>query len=201
MTFEPGHHLRAHRRRFGVPYTHHAIMVDGGQVVEFGGSPLNKAAMEITRMPYARFADNCRVHVVRHDDHNAESAVRRAEWLLSCPPTRRYNGIGFNCEHVARWCATGWETESLQVRHRIFGGKAAFIGLPLMFWLAWAQRTNRRLPRWARLVAGANIAATVVTQYLYHNGIRHFNKHLRENRPPELRGPANVIGAPDKQNT
>jgi hypothetical protein len=73
------------------------------------------------------------VNVVHHDDHDPALAMRRAKWLVSCPPPRPYHGIGFNCEHVARWCATGWETESLQIRHRVFGGKSVFVGLLLMF--------------------------------------------------------------------
>jgi Lecithin retinol acyltransferase len=187
MSFEPGDHLRDHRRRFGVPYTHHAIKVRDEQVVEFGGSTVNKAAMGIGYAPYERFTTGLRVDVVHHDGHDAALAIRRAEWLVSCPPTRRYNGIGFNCEHVARWCATGWETESLQIRHGIFGGKYLFVGLPLVFWLAWAQRTNRRLPNWAWLIVGANVAATIVTQHHYHGEIRHFNEHIRANCPRELR--------------
>jgi hypothetical protein len=169
MPFQPGDHLRDHRRRVCVPYTHHAIKVHDGQVIEFGGSTADKGAMGIRPAPYEGFALG-QVDVVPHDDHDPELAVRRAEWLVSCPPPRRYNGIGFNCEHVARWCATGWETESLQIRYRIFGGKSVFVGLPLMFWLAWAQRTNRQLPGWAWLIVGGNIAATIVTQYLYHGG-------------------------------
>jgi hypothetical protein len=190
MPFRPGDHLRDHRRRFGVPYTHHAIKVHDEQVIEFGGSTANKAAMGIACAPYERFATGRKVDVVRHDGHDAELSIRRAEWLLSCPPTRRYNGIGFNCEHVARWCATGWETESLQIRRRIFGGKYLFVGLPLMFWLAWAQRTNQRLSIWAWLIVGANIAATFVTQYHYHGEIRRFNEHIRANCPRELRANA-----------
>jgi hypothetical protein len=80
--------------------------------------------------------------------------------------------------------------QSLQIRHRVFGCKSMFVGLLLMLRVAWAKPTNRRPPTWVELVAGANVAATVVTQYLYHNEIRHFVKHIRENCPRELRGPA-----------
>lgn len=190
MPFEPGDHLRDHRRRFGVPYTHHAIKVHDEQVIEFGGSTADKAAMGIAPAPYERFAIGHKVDVVHHDGHDAESAVRRAECLVLCPPTRQYNGIGFNCEHVARWCATGWETESLQVRHRIFGGKYLCVGLPLTVWLAWARRANRRLSYGTWLVVGANLAATIAAQYHYHGEIRRFNEHIRANCPLELRANA-----------
>jgi hypothetical protein len=94
MPFRAGDHLCDHRRRFGVPYTHHAIKVHDEQVIEFGGSTANKAAMGIACAPYERFATGRKVDVVRHDAQDAELSIRRAEWLLSCPPTRRYNGIG-----------------------------------------------------------------------------------------------------------
>ena len=184
--YQPGDLLRVHRRRYGVPYTHYAINFPDDRVVEFGGSTANKPAMGVEFGPLELFAKQDRVDVVHHDDHDAALAMRRAEWLVSCPPTRHYNGIGFKCEHVARWCATGWETESLQIRHGVFGGKSVLVGLSLLLWVAWARGTNRQMPSWVRLVAGANFAATVVTQYLYHNEIRHFVKHIRENCPREL---------------
>jgi hypothetical protein len=81
--------------------------------VEFGGSTVNKPAMGVDFGPFERFKDGDPVDVVRHDDHDPALVMRRAEWLVSCPPPRTYHGIGFNCEHVACWCATGWETESL----------------------------------------------------------------------------------------
>jgi hypothetical protein len=102
MPFEPGDHLRDHRRRFGVPYTHHAIKVHDERVIEFGGSTADKAAMGIACSPYERFATGRKVDLVQHDDHDAALTVQRAEWLLSCPPTRRYNGIGFMSPDGAR---------------------------------------------------------------------------------------------------
>jgi hypothetical protein len=51
MAFRAGDHLCDHRRRFGVPYTHHAIKVHHEQVIEFGGSTVNKAAMGIACAP------------------------------------------------------------------------------------------------------------------------------------------------------
>jgi hypothetical protein len=45
MAFQPGDHLRVHRRRYGVPYTHHAINFPDCQVIEFGGSTKDKPAM------------------------------------------------------------------------------------------------------------------------------------------------------------
>jgi hypothetical protein len=33
--------------------------------------------------------------------------MNRAHWLVENPPPTTYNLLGYNCEHVAHWCATG----------------------------------------------------------------------------------------------
>ncbi len=167
-------------------------MFPGAQIVEFAGSTANKPAMRIERGAYEDFAKTDRVDVVNPPDHNPALAMRRAEWLVECPPPRQYDGIGFNCEHVARWCANGWETESLQIRHKLFGARAALIGTPLLFWLAYQQRASRPIPRPVGAVMLTYSAWSIWTTSQYHNGIRHFVKHIRENCPPELRGPASA---------
>jgi hypothetical protein len=187
LPFNPGDHLRVHRRRYGLPYTHHAINFLDGRIVEFGGSTANKPAMGVDFGSFARFKNGDHVDVLHHDDHDPALAMRRAEWMVSCPPPRPYHGIGFNCEHVARWCATGWETESLQIRHRLFLGRSLFIGWPLGLWLSWQARTGRSVPRAAVAAVGVYSATTIWTVSAYHNEIRHFNKHIRENCSPELR--------------
>lgn len=77
--------------------------------------------------------------------------------------------------------------------HGVFGGKALLGGVPLAVWLTWLSRTERKMPKWAWLIVGANLTLTVATQFPYHNGIGHFNRHIREHCPPELRGPANLM--------
>jgi hypothetical protein len=186
VTFAPGDHLRVYRR-LGT-YTHHAVMVHDGQVVEFGGSTKNKSAMSVVYAPFDEFAKTDRVQVVPHGRHNPELAVRRAEWLVECPPARRYNAIGFNCEHVARWCATGWETESLQIRHGLFLGRTVTIGVPLQVWLTWRAHTSRPVPRPWSAALWIYPVWVVWTVSRYHNEIRHFNEHIRKNCPAALRG-------------
>jgi hypothetical protein len=91
--------------------------------------------MGVARAPFASFAGDDKVEVVTHPEMDPRLAVKRAEWLLECPHQRRYNAIGFNCEHLARWCATGWETESLQVR-RLFLTRSIFVGGPLALYVS-----------------------------------------------------------------
>lgn len=187
MPFAPGDHLRVRRKRFGLPYTHHAINVGDGRVVEFGGSTANKPAMGIEYSAYEQFAKGDVVDVVRSPDHDPAPALRRAEWLTECPPPRQYDGIGFNCEHVARWCSTGWETESLQIRHKLFGGRVVLIGVPLQLWVAWRTRASRPIQRPVVAAIFVYVGWSLWTHFQYENGIRHFVKHIRENCPRELR--------------
>jgi len=113
MSFEPGDHTRVGRRG----YFHHGIHVGDDQVVQFGGGVFDKQNANIDRVSFETFANGGAVSIVPHEeDHDTGMTVRRATWLLQNPPPRSYNLVGFNCEHVARWCASGWETESLQAR-------------------------------------------------------------------------------------
>lgn len=187
-SFKPGDHLCVHRRRWGIPYTHHAITLGDDLIVEFGGSTRDKPAMAIAYGTYTQFAGDDHAAVVRHPGHTPHLAMQRAEWLVRQPPPRKYNAIGFNCEHIARWCASGWETESLQIRHRVFGGRSLFMGLPIIFWLAKVQGDGRQMPPAGKVILGAYLASVVATQFSYHNGVRHFNSHIRTNCPAELRG-------------
>ncbi len=177
MAFAPGDHLRV-RRPLG--YFHHGIYVGDSQVVQFGGGIFDKPGAFIGIAPLEAFAKRGAVEVVPYLDRDPAMAVRRAMWLRECPPIRSYSLIGFNCEHVARWCATGWETESHQTRG-VFLAKAA-VGGPLLWSMAWHARTNRPLPG-ARLLVAYEIASAWMN-FEYHNEIRHFNKHIREHWPP-----------------
>lgn len=175
MSFEPGDHLRVRRRG----YFHHGIHVGDDQVVQFGGGVFDKRNASIDRFSIETFARCGAVSVVPHEDHDTGMTVRRATWLLKNPPPQSYNLVGFNCEHVARWCATGWETESLQTRG-VFKAKTV-VGWPLLWWMAWHARTKRPLP--GRRIVIAYEAFSLWLLWQYHNEIRHFNEHIRENWP------------------
>jgi len=101
-TFAPGDYLRVCRPG----YFHHGIYVGDDQVVQFGGSVWDKPNATIALAPFEEFAKGASVETVSHPDDPA-GAVKRALWLVENPPPRAYNVVGFNCEHVAPWGASG----------------------------------------------------------------------------------------------
>jgi hypothetical protein len=103
VTLQPGDELRVDR---GI-YHHHALYVGDGVVVQFGGRIKDKLHASIHYASVTDFRKGARVKVVEHDELDRVAAVRRAQWLVNNPPPTTYNLLGYNCEHVARWCATG----------------------------------------------------------------------------------------------
>jgi hypothetical protein len=103
VVLQPGDELRVDR---GV-YHHHALHIGRGVVVQFGGRIKDKRHASIHYASLTEFAKGSQVKVVPHDDVDPTAAVRRAHWLVDNPPPATYNVFGYNCEHVARWCATG----------------------------------------------------------------------------------------------
>lgn len=100
---QPGDELRVDRGA----YHHHALYVGNGNVVQFGGRIKDKRHASIHYASVTEFAKGAQVKAVPHDDVDRAAAVRRAQWLVNNPPPTTYNLLGYNCEHVARWCATG----------------------------------------------------------------------------------------------
>jgi hypothetical protein len=83
------------------------VYVDGGVVVQFGGRVKDKPHASIHYASVADFAKGAPIKVVPHDNLDRTAAIRRAHWLVENPPPATYNLLGYNCEHVACWCATG----------------------------------------------------------------------------------------------
>lgn len=108
---QPGDELRVDR---GL-YHHHALYVGSGVVVQFGGRIKDKPHASVHYASITDFRKGGQVNVVEHDELDRAAAVRRAEWLVENPPPTTYNVFGYNCEHVARWCATG-RIESSQAK-------------------------------------------------------------------------------------
>ena len=100
---QPGDELRVDR---GL-YHHHAVYVGDGVVVQFGGRIKDKPHASIHDTSVTDFRKGTQVKVVEHNEPDRAAAVRRAQWLVENPPPTTYHVIGYNCEHVARWCATG----------------------------------------------------------------------------------------------
>jgi hypothetical protein len=157
-------------------YTHHGILVGADEVVQFGGVLWDKANAGIEVVSVSDFAGNDRVHKVAHDRYDPAKTVGRALWLARNPPPRRYNLIGYNCEHIARWCVTGWESESLQTR-AVFATKAV-LGGPLLLWIAMHARYGQ-VPG-ARLIFAYQLFSLWFV-WQYHNEIRVFQAYITAN--------------------
>lgn len=156
VTIQPGDELRVER----AAYHHHACYVGNGAVVQFGGRIKDKPHASIHYASLADFAKSGQVKIVPHEGLDRAAAVRRALWLLNNPPPTTYNVFGYNCEHVARWCATGKIESSqakgaLTVNSLIGGGVFAFLDHPhgwliglaqllIGLFIAWLSRGSTR---------------------------------------------------------
>lgn len=102
--FQVGAHLRDDRTWYG----HDGTYMGDGWVMQYGGGNLSeKGRSRIDFVPLADFGKSGRVTVVEHENQDFEETARRALWLYRHPPPMPYDLIGHNCEHIARWCATG----------------------------------------------------------------------------------------------
>ncbi|NIA13428.1 MAG: hypothetical protein GWP08_05055 [Nitrospiraceae bacterium] len=104
-----GDHIRVRRRR---GYWHHGIDCGDGTVIHYAGEPFRKRHAVITRTSYAEFVRDNPVKTVRHGDaDDPDTVLERATGRLgeAC-----YHVVFNNCEHFARWCATG-RHESKQI--------------------------------------------------------------------------------------
>ena len=145
--FAPGTHIRV-RRRLG--YFHHGIYESDDEVIQFGGRILEKPTATVGVVSLGDFENGGDAEAVEHGREDSflralilprppwlpeadapEVVIRRARWLVANHPPRRYHLVGYNCEHAANFCATGWYTESHQV--------------PLFLWSERASRVSFRL--------------------------------------------------------
>ncbi len=163
--FQPGDELRVDRGFF---YHHDACYIGNGAVVQFGGRIKDKRHALIHEASLTDFAKGGRVKVVEHDELDRAAAVERALWLLHNPPPTTYNLFGYNCEHVAHWCATGKIESSqakalLTVNSFVGGGVFLFVGHPN--WIIGL----------AQLLFGLFVA------WLSRGATRKFEQHISEN--------------------
>jgi hypothetical protein len=166
--FQPGDHLRVRRRNI---YSHHGIYVSDDRVIEFGGATFRSKGQAIIRPVTLReFAGSGNAVAVKHPNRTTLGMglpgplrrceiVARAEWLIDHCPRGRYSLVGYNCEHVANWCVTGWYSESLQVR-RVFLAQAMVLGALLLI----CRRS--RPPWWLAALLGA---LSLVGPYKYNS--------------------------------
>ncbi len=164
---QPGDELRVDRGF----YHHHALCVRDGVVVQFGGRIKDKPNASIHYASVTDFRKGAQVKVVPHDDLDRAGAVRRAHWLVENPPPATYHLFGYNCEHVARWCATGkiecrQAKDVLTLNSLIGGGVFAFLDHP-----------NGWLIGLVQLLAGLFLA------WLSRGSTRKFQQHIGDNWP------------------
>ncbi len=108
-----GDHIRV--KRLG--YWHHGIDCGDGTVIHYTGEPADYRNAAIRRTSVEDFAKGGKVRTVRHVAAlDADSVIERAESRLN---EISYHPVRNNCEHFARWCATG-AAESRQVRQAIY---------------------------------------------------------------------------------
>jgi hypothetical protein len=104
-------------------YTHHGIEVDDDMVVHFTGTPGSKRGAMITRDHIEVFRRGGVVEVRRYEMRLAPQEV--AERANSKLGQSGYNLYANNCEHFARWCATGVHKSSQVNAMNATGGVVA----------------------------------------------------------------------------
>src|SRR5664279_1541976 len=103
-------------------YTHHAIDMGDGTVIEYVSHTGAKQDSLIVRRPFDDFAQSGRVEVRGYGRRfDAETAATRAESMLG---TAGYEFFTNNCEHFASWCMTGQPLSS-QIENGMAGAGLA----------------------------------------------------------------------------
>jgi hypothetical protein len=87
-------------------YAHYGVYFGGGLVLEFSGDRSKDVATAKPRVsPWDRFSEGRPVYVVEHTTSSMKDIYARASHVHARQP--RYNLIGFNCEHLARYVVSG----------------------------------------------------------------------------------------------
>jgi len=116
-----GDHIVASR----LGYEHHGIYVGYNNVIHYaGGSSLNKKGVELTT--YLKFINGGSCRTVPYSTRlSGAEAVTKARSRLG---ENNYNVVFNNCEHFARFCATGisssYQVQDVMVEIAYTGGKA-----------------------------------------------------------------------------
>ncbi len=99
-------------------FDHHAIVVGGGQVVEYAEEGIRVAG-------YALFAASGTVRLVATGSPlDADTVLHRAMFLVG---ERKYSLLMNNCEHFASWCTTGDAYSSQVLWPTTWIGRAAAV--------------------------------------------------------------------------
>ncbi len=128
-----GDHIQVGR----LGYSHHGVDCGDGTVIHFSGDDGEKKRPYVRRTSLDEFAQGAHVHVAHHAK-DPKASVARAEQYLDAD---NYSLIFHNCEHFARWCATG-RHKSRQVRIAISGLAVGVTGLLTWLVLRRGSRTG-----------------------------------------------------------
>ena len=86
-------------------YTHHAIDLGDGYVVQYGRGVSAGARAAVHACPYERFSKGRRIERVASPvSYDADEVALRA---LGCVGERGYHILWNNCEHFVTWCRNG----------------------------------------------------------------------------------------------
>ena len=86
-------------------YTHHAIDLGDGYVVQYGRGVSAGARAAVHVCPYERFSKGRRIERVASPvSYDADEVALRA---LGCVGERGYHILWNNCEHFVTWCRNG----------------------------------------------------------------------------------------------
>ena len=105
----PGTHIYVTKGN-GVTYQHHGIYVGNNRVVHYYGTTKSKAEASIQETTLEVFLqgnhdkENRYYFMDHQNSYMPEEIVRRARSRIG---QRNYQLWGRNCEHFARWCASG----------------------------------------------------------------------------------------------
>jgi hypothetical protein len=147
-------------------YHHYGIYISDALVVQLGGRIMDKPRATIQGVAIEAFAKGGRIQVVRQEGFDRQGSVERALWLMEHPPRMQYHLFGYNCEHVARWCATG-RIECSQTRNLLAFN--SFSGLGFMFLVEHPK---------AWVIGVAQLLVGLLLMWLGNIATRQFEKHV-----------------------
>jgi Lecithin retinol acyltransferase len=107
-----------------IPYSHYAIDMGDGTVIQLASDPDRSkssgpdlSTICVRQSTMAEFSAGRPVHEVKvANSHSADTVLERAKSKLGLSA---YSLVSGNCEHFARWCKTGiWVSEQVQETHQ-----------------------------------------------------------------------------------
>ncbi|MCW5588284.1 MAG: lecithin retinol acyltransferase family protein [Legionellales bacterium] len=118
LELQKGDHLYVYKS-FGT-YTHHALYIGGGHVVQYSGFAKEMSSAPVEIVSLKEFSQGhkiyCKKHAKRFYTFSREEAIQRG---LSRVGENDYSLMNNNCEHFVQWCLSG-KHYSPQVQLTVF---------------------------------------------------------------------------------